>query len=98
MGNWNINVQGIGCHHNNIPSDADRMAAQFVRDLRAAGHTVEGATFTSGSKVDIAVSAAPENSQTRSEPLSDVIKADAEDYLRQTASDTDDGSDLPGSA
>lgn len=59
MGNWNINVQGIGCHHNNAPKDADKMAAEFVKQLRDAGHTVEHACFTSGSKVDINVSATP---------------------------------------
>jgi len=54
MGNWNINIQGIGCHHNEEnPTDANEMAAVFVKQLRAAGHTVESATFTSGSKEDL---------------------------------------------
>lgn len=58
MGNWNINVQGIGCHHNSkAPKDADVMAAEFVRQLLEAGHTVEHATFTSGSKEVLPVSA-----------------------------------------
>jgi len=54
MGNWNINIQGIGCHHNfNSPTDADQLAAEFVEVLRKGGHTVESASFTSGSKEDI---------------------------------------------
>lgn len=62
MGNWNINVQGVGCHHNDqtkgmspeqVACDAEKMAAKFVADLKAAGHQVEGATFTYGGKVDV---------------------------------------------
>lgn len=54
MGNWNINIQGIGSHHNtDNPKDADLMAWDFVQRLKEAGHTVEHATFTAGSKTDI---------------------------------------------
>lgn len=54
MGNWNINIQGVGAHHNqDNPTDADRMAVEFVEKLHAAGHNVEHATFTSGSKLDL---------------------------------------------
>ncbi len=54
MGNWNIHIQGIGCHHNvNNQTDADLLAAEFVEVLKKAGHTVEGATFTAGCKEDI---------------------------------------------
>jgi hypothetical protein len=54
MGNWNINIQGMGCHHNeNNPTDADRLAAEFVQVLKNAGHTVESANFTYGSKEEI---------------------------------------------
>jgi hypothetical protein len=49
MGNWNISIQGTGCHHNkDNPTDANVMAQAFVDALRAAGHTVEVATFTHG--------------------------------------------------
>jgi hypothetical protein len=49
MGNWNINIQGVGCHHNKAnPSDADRMFDEFVAKLSLAGHTVQHATFTHG--------------------------------------------------
>ncbi len=59
MGNWNINIQGIGCHHNeNNPTDADLMAAKFVSDLRVAGHLIETASFTHGGKVTLARSEA----------------------------------------
>jgi hypothetical protein len=51
MGNWNINIQGVGCHHNaDFPNDADRMAKKFVEQLKEAGHTVEHAEFTYGGK------------------------------------------------
>ncbi len=51
MGNWNINIQGIGAHHNlNNPTDANLMADRFVAELKAAGHVVESATFTYGAK------------------------------------------------
>jgi hypothetical protein len=50
VGNWNINVQGVGAHHNaDYHQDANRMASQFVQALIDAGHTVQSATFTSGS-------------------------------------------------
>lgn len=49
MGNWNINIRGVGCHHNkNLPTDADRMAARFVKELRDAGHQVHSAAITHG--------------------------------------------------
>lgn len=50
MGNWNINIQGIGPHHNrpNDIFDANNMAAEFVRLLARTGHTVQAATFTHG--------------------------------------------------
>lgn len=53
MGNWNINIQGVGIHHNtNNPKDANQMAANFVRQLLDAGHSIETASFTSGGKED----------------------------------------------
>lgn len=54
MGNWNINIQGVGCHHNGKPDiDADLAAADFVERLKLQGHTVESASFTSGGKTDL---------------------------------------------
>lgn len=54
MGNWNITVRGVGCHHNKkLAEDANRMAAKFVADLKKAGHTVAAASFTYGSEDDI---------------------------------------------
>lgn len=53
MGNWNINIQGVGMHHNDKPEDAEKMAAEFALKLHQAGHTVEAATFTYGAKQDI---------------------------------------------
>lgn len=55
MGNWNINIQGIGAHHNkDYPKDANKLAAEFVKQLLSAGHTIEKATFTHGGKEDFA--------------------------------------------
>lgn len=54
MGNWNITIRGVGCHHNKkYPKDANRMAADFVRQLIAAGHSVVAASFTYGAEDDI---------------------------------------------
>jgi len=54
MGNWNINIQGIGFHHNeNLPKDANKMAEKFVNDLKEAGHQIETASFTYGAKENL---------------------------------------------
>ena len=54
MSNWNITVRGVGIHHNkDAPNDADRMAADFVKRLKAAGHTVVAASITHGGENDI---------------------------------------------
>lgn len=54
MGNWNINIQGIGCHHNQKAEiDANLAAEEFVRTLQKQGHTIESAVFTSGGKDDL---------------------------------------------
>ena len=55
MGNWNINIQGVGPHHNpnEYPQDANRMAAAFVKALKEAGHQIEKATFTHGGKEEL---------------------------------------------
>lgn len=46
MGNWAIIITGCGAHHNKKHSkDANRMAADFVQQLRDAGQQVETATF-----------------------------------------------------
>lgn len=71
MGNWNINIQGTGSHHNRKPdgerwnqSDADLMAEEFVKDLKAAGHNIETASFTHGSKMDLAPKSQPWSPET----------------------------------
>ena len=58
MGNWNINIQGIGAHHNtDYPKDANKMAADFIVRLWNAGHNIESATFTYGAKEELITSA-----------------------------------------
>lgn len=54
MGNWNINIQGVGSHHNGNPKiDADLAAKSFVEFLISQGHAIESATFTHGGRVDL---------------------------------------------
>ncbi len=54
MGNWNISIHGTGSHHNKKnPGDANRMAADFVKQLRAKGHTITKATITHGGEDDV---------------------------------------------
>ena len=54
MGNWAINIQGVGSHHNKAnPSDANRLARKLVKELKAAGHHIERADFTHGAKEDL---------------------------------------------
>ncbi len=45
MGNWNINIQGTGPHHNGKPQDADFIANELVAMLRGMGHTITSAGF-----------------------------------------------------
>lgn len=55
MGNWNISINGVGCHHDidDNQLDANLMASEFVKQLKAAGHSVGHATFTHGGADDI---------------------------------------------
>lgn len=60
MGDWNINIQGIGAHHNvNNEDDANIMAKNFVQELKDAGHQVKIATFTYGGKEELHINATP---------------------------------------
>lgn len=53
MGDWHISIQGVGCHHNkDNPTDANRLAADFVAQLKRFHHVTE-ATFTHGGKEDL---------------------------------------------
>ncbi|MGY3393458.1 glucan phosphoethanolaminetransferase (alkaline phosphatase superfamily) [Bradyrhizobium sp. USDA 3311] len=53
MGNCTLVVHLTGSHHNRKNRDANRMAAKFVDELKAAGHNVEHASFTSGGREDL---------------------------------------------
>lgn len=54
MGDWNITIRGTGCHHNGSKAiDADLAAADFVRKLKAQGHTIKSATITHGGEGDL---------------------------------------------
>ena len=43
MGNWKIEIDGHGIHHNGRTDDADAMAKAFVQALIGAGHEVKSA-------------------------------------------------------
>lgn len=44
MGNWRIIIEGTGCHHNGVRGaevgDANLLAEDLVRTLRAKGHCI----------------------------------------------------------
>lgn len=68
MGNWNITVRGVGCHHNQgLPTDADRMAARFVKELKDAGHSIASATITHGAETDVIEGGAYEAERAKSD-------------------------------
>lgn len=48
MGNFTIRIQGVGTHHNQLPSDVEQMAAKFVDELRAKGHSITAADVHTG--------------------------------------------------
>jgi hypothetical protein len=47
-------VHVTGTHHNKKRSDIDQIAAKFVDDLKAAGHTVNLAHLVVGGEYDLA--------------------------------------------
>lgn len=54
MGNFAIVVHGVGPHDNqDNPTDADKMAADFVHKLTEAGHHISHASITVGGRKDI---------------------------------------------
>ena len=51
MGNWNVNIQGVGAHHNSDPkNDANEAAKEFVAKLISQGHKILSASFTYGAE------------------------------------------------
>jgi hypothetical protein len=68
MGQWNISIHGTGIHHNTKqPDDANRLAAEFVKQLRAKGHTVTKATITYGGEEDVTDAEAYEESYRKAD-------------------------------
>lgn len=43
MGNWKIEIEGCGAHHNGRYDDAERIAGRGVAALKLAGHAVQAA-------------------------------------------------------
>lgn len=53
MGHYKITIKGLGSHHNkDNKADADKMAFQFVHELKAAGHNLSEASFLFDYKED----------------------------------------------
>jgi hypothetical protein len=49
MGNWKMNIEGIGPHHNpDCQYDADVMLQVFTEQLKEAGHSVSNISFLTG--------------------------------------------------
>jgi hypothetical protein len=48
MGNWHMSIEGVGCHHNNIEEDADKLFKEFVEKVKNFGQNVTHASFTHG--------------------------------------------------
>lgn len=55
MGNWNVNIQGVGIHDNGLEGDVEQMTNEFVKKLRAAGHSIQHAKVTIGGMHDVNV-------------------------------------------
>lgn len=54
MGQWTIVIHGTGQHHNGgDDKDADRMAKDFIVNLKNSGQTVDSATFTHSARETI---------------------------------------------
>lgn len=53
MGNWNVSIRGVGCHHNGKPYDVEQIAKKVVDELKAAGHSVIAASVTTGGEIDL---------------------------------------------
>lgn len=46
MGNWKIEIEGCGAHHNGRYDDAEAIAERAVNSLKLAGQTVGRAVFS----------------------------------------------------
>lgn len=48
MGDWNINIQGVGAHGNGIKGDVEQLFKGFVAELEKYGHHIVNSTVTYG--------------------------------------------------
>ena len=53
MGSCLVIVKATGAHHNGAEYDIDQITTRYVEELKAKGHTVEGARLTSGAEWDL---------------------------------------------
>lgn len=54
MGNTCIIIRTVGCHQNNLSSDAERVGARLVAELHSLGHSILSASCeTGGSSIQL---------------------------------------------
>lgn len=53
MGNWTLVIHGTGPHHNDKDYDVEKLAAVFVQQLQANGHSIQDARVNMGSTQEI---------------------------------------------
>ncbi len=53
MGNWTVVISGVGAHHNDKESDADKIARAVVKTLKENGHDIKLSTFTYGAMSEL---------------------------------------------
>lgn len=53
MGNWHISIKGTGPYQNDDKNDAEQLAADFVDQLKAAGHSIVCADVTTHGALNI---------------------------------------------
>ncbi len=65
MGHWVITAHGHGIHGNGLEGDADALLGEFLRKLKAAGHVLHHATFTTAGAEypDLSTGPAPETGE-----------------------------------
>ena len=50
MGSWSLTIHGHGIHDNGKEGDIDKLAEQFINDLKAkGGHVIDAVHLTVGS-------------------------------------------------
>lgn len=53
MGNWVLVIHGTGPHHNGKDYDIEHQTLDFLKFLRANGHTISKADVVAGGAIDL---------------------------------------------